>query len=170
MPRSLSQTTNCSRVLDDVDVRRDSDRPVVDLGEVARRAALELLDLLDGLVNLLDRHLHLPGDRLVVVLLELWQMLVDDVDLDVVVAVSPRPGSAGTREDRAPPRRADRSSGSSRARTAHRPGRAQLLPRGLRSSGPGCASRQAAPRLRGRGTRSRRGCRSRARRTVARRR
>jgi hypothetical protein len=41
-------------VLDDVDVRRDRDRLLVDLGEVARGDALELLDLLDRLVDLLD--------------------------------------------------------------------------------------------------------------------
>src|SRR5580698_5418335 len=57
-------------VLDDVDVRRDRDGLVVGVREVSGRAALELLDLLDRLVHLFDRHLQVARDRLIVVLLE----------------------------------------------------------------------------------------------------
>ncbi len=48
--------------------------------------ALELLDLLGRLVDLLDGDLQVPRDGLVVVLLEVVQVLVDDRDLEVVEA------------------------------------------------------------------------------------
>ena len=73
-------------VLDDVDVGRDGDGLLVGVGEVAGRAALELLDLLDGLVDLLDGDLQVARDGLVVVLLEVVQVPVDDGDLELVEA------------------------------------------------------------------------------------
>ena len=48
--------------------------------------ALELLDLLDGLVDLLERDLEVAGDGLVVVLLEVVEVRVDDGDLELVEA------------------------------------------------------------------------------------
>ena len=79
-------TVHFSSSLHDVDVGRDRDLLLVGLAEVPRRAALELLDLLDRLVDLFDRHLQVTRDGLVVVLLEVVEVLVDDRDVEVLGA------------------------------------------------------------------------------------
>ncbi len=73
-------------VLDHVDVGRDGDRLLVDLGEVARRHALELLDLLDGLVDLFQRDLERLGDRREVPPLDVVEVVLDDRHLHGVEA------------------------------------------------------------------------------------
>jgi hypothetical protein len=66
-----------------VDVGRDVGRL---FGRVfAPRLRIELLQHLRGFVDLLDRLSQILGDRLVVLLLEVGEVLGDDPDHDVVV-------------------------------------------------------------------------------------
>src|SRR5690606_42006647 len=62
------------RVLDHIYVRRNADTAVVLVAEVARWAALEFLDFLCSLVNILDRDLQVLCDRLIVVFFEISEI------------------------------------------------------------------------------------------------